>query len=157
MNIYLTLYCRKLRPDIEVLGRVRLDRNISTMHRAGADFVLSYASMGATDAWNRLRGDSTLLLAEGLVVFKVPMPDRLAGRELRSTDIPATTGCNIIGIVVEHGCRTDLSPDDVLPCNGHLVLIGDDRAEERFFEHYIADNHSNGPLTSFRRALGRLG
>jgi voltage-gated potassium channel len=153
-NIYLTLYCRKLRPDIEILGRVRLDRNISTMHRAGADFVLSYASTGATNAWNRLRDDSTLLLAEGLVVFRVDMPERLAGRELRTTDIPARTGCSIIGIVGGHGCRTDLSPDDILPRNGQLILIGDDRAEERFFERYVAGNgNGTGPLTRLRALL----
>ncbi|TVR29511.1 MAG: potassium channel protein [Nitriliruptor sp.] len=154
-NIYLTLYCRKLRPDIEVLGRVRLDRNISTMHRAGADFVLSYASTGATDAWNRLRDDSTLLLAEGLVVFRVDMPERLAGRELRTTDIPARTGCSIIGIVAGEGCRTDLSPDDILPRNGQLLLIGDDRAEERFFERYVAGDGSGPGLLTRLRALVR--
>ena len=65
-NVYLTLYCRRLRPDIEILGRVRTDRNLTTMHRAGADVVLSYASTGAMEAWNALRGGSTLVLAEGL-------------------------------------------------------------------------------------------
>lgn len=153
-NIYLTLYCRKLRPDVEILGRVRLDRNISTMHRAGADFVLSYASTGATDAWNRLRDDSTLLLAEGLVVFRVDMPERLAGRELRTTDVPARTGCSIIGIVADESCRTDLSPDDILPRNGQLILIGDDRAEERFFERYVAHNgNGRGPLARLRELV----
>jgi len=153
-NVYLTLYCRKLRPDIEILGRVRLERNVSTMHRAGADFVLSYASTGAIDAWNRLRDGSTLLLAEGLVVFRVDMPERLAGRELRTTDIPSLTGCSIIGLVAGGECRTDLSPDDVLPRNSQLILIGDDRAEERFFERYGA-NHGNGPgpLTRLRELV----
>jgi voltage-gated potassium channel len=72
MNIYLTLYCRRLRSDVQILGRTNLDRNVSTMHRAGADFVLSYAATGAIEAWNELHDDTTLLLAEGLVVFRVP-------------------------------------------------------------------------------------
>lgn len=35
-NVFLTLYCRRLREDIELLGRARVDRNVSTLHRAGA-------------------------------------------------------------------------------------------------------------------------
>jgi voltage-gated potassium channel len=138
MNLYLTLYCRRLRPDVQILGRVNLDRNLSTMHRAGADFVLSYASMGATEAWNALREDSTLLLAEGLVVFRVAMPDQLAGRSLRSADIPARTGCHVIAIVADEVVRTDLGVDEPLPADADLVLIGDDTSEERFLNRHVA-------------------
>lgn len=136
-NVYLTLYCRRLRPDVQILGRVQLDRNVSTMHRAGADFVLSYASMGATAAWNELSPDSTLLLAEGLVVFRVPVPPSLAGRPLRSTAIPATTGCSLIGISRDGRCTTRLATDETLPADGDLILIGDEDAEERFLERYV--------------------
>jgi voltage-gated potassium channel len=152
-NIYLTIYCRRLRPDIEILGRVALERNVSTMHRAGADFVLSYASTGAIEAWNTLRHDSTVLLAEGLMVFRVPMPERLAGEPLGDTDIPAETGCTVIGILTASTAITDLAPDQVLPRNADLVLIGDDGAEQRFYDQYV-----NGQATSpLRRALARVG
>jgi voltage-gated potassium channel len=136
-NVYLTLYCRRLRPDIQILGRVQLDRNITTMHRAGADFVLSYASMGATAAWNELSPDSTLLLAEGLVVFRVPVPPSLAGRPLRSTAIPATTGCSLIGVARDGTCTTRVDVDEALPEEGDLILIGDEDAEERFLARYV--------------------
>jgi voltage-gated potassium channel len=150
-NIYLTLYSRRLRPRAEILGRVALDRNVTTMHRAGADFVLSYASMGAIEAWNVLRDDSTLLLAEGLVVFRVPMPASLAGRPLRSTDIPATTGCTVVGIVRAGQCATDLHVDEPLPHDAELLLIGDDDAEERFYARYVR----TGPTRGLRGWLAR--
>ncbi len=149
-NIYLTLYCRKLRPDIEILGRVALGRNVSTMHRAGADFVLSYASTGAIEAWNALRHDSTLLLAEGLVVFRVAMPESLIGEPLGATDIPAETGCTVIGILTAATCLTDLGADRILPRNAELVLIGDDGAEQRFYDRYV-----NGRPDSVLLRLGR--
>ncbi|MEX2420749.1 MAG: TrkA C-terminal domain-containing protein, partial [Actinomycetota bacterium] len=92
---------------------------------------------------------STLLLAEGLVVFRVPMPARLAGREIRSTDIPATTGCSIIAIMSGDDCITELSPDRRLPVAADLVLIGDDGAEQRFYDRYV-----NGEaLSPLRRVL----
>jgi voltage-gated potassium channel len=149
MNIYLTLYCRRLRPDVQILGRVNLDRNVSTMHRAGADFVLSYASTGATEAWNELRDDSTLLLAEGLVVFRVPMPASLAGRRLGDTDIARATACTVIGVAREGECHTGADRDTTLPEDGELVLIGDEAAEQAFLRRYV--NGSRSWLRRLRR------
>jgi voltage-gated potassium channel len=142
MNVFLTLYSRKLRPRAEILGRVEHERNITTMHRAGADFVLSYASMGAIEAWNALRDDSTLLLAEGLVVFRVPVPADLAGRPLADSDLPAATGCQVVGIVRDGVCSTDLRPDAPLPSDAELLLIGDEEAEERFYARFLNDRPS---------------
>jgi voltage-gated potassium channel len=153
-NVYLTLYARKLRPRAEILGRVELDRNVTTMHRAGADFVLSYATMGAIEAWNAWRDDSTLLLAEGLVVFRVPVPPPLAGRTLRSMDLPATTGCTVIGIVRDGKCSAALQPDEPLPDDAELLLIGDDRAEERFYARYVHGERGSGLLGWWHRRRG---
>ncbi|MEX0659749.1 MAG: NAD-binding protein [Egibacteraceae bacterium] len=136
MNIYLTLYCRRLRAKAMILGRVALERNVTTMHRAGADFVLSYASMGATEAWNAIRDASTVLLAEGLVVFRVAVPPELAGRPLQAADIPGATGCSIVGIVRGGTGTTAFDPAAPLPADGELLLVGDEHAEERFLERY---------------------
>jgi voltage-gated potassium channel len=80
LNIYLTIYCRSVRPDIQVITRGMLERNIETLHRAGADFVLSYASMGATTIYNLIKRGRVLTIAEGLDVFRLPVP-RFAGRQ----------------------------------------------------------------------------
>ncbi|HMP18310.1 MAG TPA: NAD-binding protein, partial [Gemmatales bacterium] len=37
INVYLAIYCRKLRPNIQILVRANQERNVTTMHRAGAD------------------------------------------------------------------------------------------------------------------------
>jgi voltage-gated potassium channel len=149
-NVYLTLYCRRLRPDVQILGRVRVDRNITSMHRAGADFVLSYGSMGATAAWNELQPNSTLLLAEGLIVFRVPVPASLAGRQLSQTAIREATGCSLIGIARQAACTTQLSPDMVIPHDGELVLIGDEEAEDRFLARYVTGGDGS-PLRRWRQ------
>jgi Trk K+ transport system NAD-binding subunit len=41
MNVYLTVYCRRLNPAARILTRVTHERNIDAIQRAGADFVLS--------------------------------------------------------------------------------------------------------------------
>lgn len=151
-NIYLTLYCRRLRPDVEILGRANSDRNVTTLHRAGADLVLSYASTGATEVWNALRGESTLLLAEGLVLFRVPVPRRLAGRRLGDVDVRAETGCTVVGIAGDGRTRTDLDAGTVIPEDAQLVLVGDDDAEEEFLRRYVAP-HGGSLWARLRRRL----
>jgi voltage-gated potassium channel len=138
-NLFLTLYCRKLRPEIEILGRVTRDRNLSTIHRAGADFVLSYASAGAIEVWNTIRADSTVLLAEGLVMFRTPTPRELTTRPLRETHVPRATGCYVIAVVDDDdGVSTQLDLDAPLPADSQIVLIGTEEGEQRFLRRYVA-------------------
>ena len=137
VNVYLTLYVRKLQPDVQVISRANLDRNVSTLHRAGADAVLSYASLGATAIWNELGPDDSLVVAEGLDVFRVPVPEWLAGRSLADAGVRSGTGCTVLGLVPNGSDRVEPGPDPTtpLPRDASLVMIGDARAQERFYEH----------------------
>jgi len=138
VNIYLTLYCRRLRPDMLILSRSTLERNALTLHRAGADFVLSYASMGATVVLNMLRRGRMLFVAEGLDVFTAPVPRALVGRTLADSHLRQETGCSVLAVRTAAQTRTT-GPLDVsrpLPANGELILIGDREAEDRFFARY---------------------
>lgn len=154
VNVFLTLYCRRLREDAEILARARVDRNVSTLHRAGADVVLSYASTGATEVWNLLKDDSTLLLAEGLVIFRVPVPVELAGHRLDEVDIPADTGCSVVAVVAGGHANSQIDGTTRMPANADLLLIGDDEAEERFVARYVNPN-GQGPVARLRAALRR--
>jgi Trk K+ transport system NAD-binding subunit len=136
VNVYLTNYCRRLRADAQIIARARLDRNVSTLHRAGADFVLSYASTGANAIWNMLSADNTLQLAEGLDVFRVPVPERLAGKTLIEARIRETTGCTVVARIADDDFEPNPDPNVPLPGGGDLVLIGDSESEHRFLSRY---------------------
>jgi Trk K+ transport system NAD-binding subunit len=153
-NVFLTLYCRRLREDLEILGRARVDRNVSTLHRAGADFVLSYAATGAIEAWNLLKEDSTLLLARGLVVFRVSMPPELHGKRLADVEIPTDTGCTVIALVTDGHAVTRIDGNTILRPDSDLLLIGDERAEERFMQRYVAQSR-DGVWGRLVRLTGR--
>lgn len=130
MNVYLTLYIRKLRPDVELLCRSNLDRNVVTMYRAGADSVLSYASAGADAVWREFRGNETVLLAEGLEVFTMPVPPDLEGKSLDDADLPARTQCSVVAVVDADGTTTaNPGAGHLLPAGGSLLLIGGHDAE----------------------------
>lgn len=141
MNVYLTLYCRRLRPDIQIISRCTLERNVSTLHRAGADFVLSYASMGANAIFNLLKRTNVLLLAEGLDVFTVEVPPALVGKTLAASAIRPTTKCTVVAIDNADGMLVNPNPETVLPDGAKLVLIGDDESQERFLRTYVKQRH----------------
>lgn len=135
-NIYLTLYVRRLRPDIQIVSRSTLERNVSTLHRAGADFVMSYASMGANAVFNVLEKGDVVMLAEGLDVFRHPVPPALAGRQLQSTGIREATGCSVVALEVGGASVVNPPPETPLPRGAELILIGTTDAERRFVERF---------------------
>ncbi len=136
VNVYLALYCRKLRPEVQIIARANLDRNVTTLHRAGADAVLSYASTGATAIWNRLGLNPTLVLAEGLDVFQVDVPDGLVDRSLAEAGIRRRTGCNVVAIVEDGRVQSNPDPARLLPADAELIVIGDSEAERHFFREH---------------------
>ena len=136
VNVYLTLYCRRLRPDMLILSRSTLERNAGTLHRVGADLVLSYASIGANAVFNILRDRKLLFLSEGLDVFTVPVPPSLAGRTLADSRVRTDTGCNVLAIEQDGAMLINPDGDQVLPGKAELVLIGDHDGERRFFERH---------------------
>lgn len=135
-NIYLTIYCRQLRPDIQIVSRATVDRNISTLHRAGADFVMSYASMGANALFNVLEKDDVVMLAEGLDVFRHPVPQALAGTRLVDSRIRETTGCSVVAISTANGQTINPPADQVLEPGSELILIGTTEGERQFVERF---------------------
>jgi Trk K+ transport system NAD-binding subunit len=137
MNVYLTLYCRRIRPDIQIISRATLERNVNTLHRAGADFVLSYASMGANAIFNLLKRTGILLLAEGLDVVTVDVPPALAGKSLAQAGVRKKTQCNIIAVDGPGGMRVNPDPHAALPSGAKLVLIGSPECQEQFVQHYF--------------------
>jgi Trk K+ transport system NAD-binding subunit len=142
VNVFLTIYCRRLRPDLQVISRANLDRNVATLHRAGADAVLSYASIGATSIWNTLGRNDSLVLAEGLEMFRTPVPHRMAGRSLAECEVRRRTGCNVVAVELDGATVTNPVPTEPLPADADLVVIGDSAARQRFVEAYPMDHHS---------------
>jgi len=131
-NIYLTIFYRLLRPDIQIITRSSLDRNVAALHRAGSDIVMSYALMGSNALFNLLQRSDLLMVAEGLDVFKVPVPKELAGKKLVDTDIRQRTNCSVIGIDYKDKTMTNPGSDTVLPLDGEVVLIGTPEGEADF-------------------------
>ena len=135
---YLTIYCRKLRPDIQIVTRAFVQRNVEPLHRAGADFVISQNHMGATSIFNLLRRAKILMVTEGLDVFSQKTPDSLVAVKVKDSKIREKTGCSIVAIRGKAGTVITPSPEDQFCEEGEIILIGDEAAEKAFEERFCS-------------------
>ena len=131
-NIYLTIYCRKLRPDAQIITRAFLHRNVEPLHRAGADFVMSQDHMGANTIFNLLNRAEILMITEGLDIFSQKTPKSLVGEKLKDSKIREKTGCSIVAVKGNGETVITPSPDHEFSEDGEIILIGDEKAEKDF-------------------------
>lgn len=136
LNIYLTIYCRKLRPDIQIISRSTLDRNVASLYSAGANLVMSQAGMTANTVINLLQPGRVFMLTEGLNIFRMKAPPALVGVSLMDSGIRRDTDCNVIA--VKNGQSIAVPPDPKAPleADNELILIGTAEAEQLFMQLY---------------------
>lgn len=137
MNIYLSVYCRRLNPELRIVSRVTHERNLEAIHRAGADFVLSYAKLGAASIVAILQDRELFMLGEGVDMFLLPVPVSLAGKNLAESGIGARTGLNVIAIKKGEDVVTNPPGDILLEVGSEFVMIGNAEQREQFKEKYL--------------------
>ncbi len=136
VNIYLTIYCRQLRPDMQIISRAIRETGVSKLHSAGADLVMSFGTMGSNSITNLLRPDEELALADGLNIFRTPLPHSLVDRNLEESSLRDHTGCSVIAINRGGEMISMVDPYSPLKSDDELILIGTPEAEENFRKFY---------------------
>lgn len=140
VNIYLTIYCRRLRPDIQIISRATLDRNINVLHAAGADLVMSHSSMAANTIINILTPGKVLMLTEGLNIFRHKVHSLLAGKSLLESGIRENTGCSVIAFIRHGNLHPNPDPSEILAADDEMIMIGTIEAEKSFASRYPEKN-----------------
>jgi K+/H+ antiporter YhaU regulatory subunit KhtT len=100
---------------------------------------MSYASMGANAVFDFLESGGTLMVAEGLDVFKVRMPTSLVGKTIAESGIRRSTGCTVIALDVDGRTQVNPDPRGRLLANADMILIGSAEGESRFLSKYVKD------------------
>jgi Trk K+ transport system NAD-binding subunit len=136
MNVYLTVYCRRLNPSARILTRVTHERNAEAIQRAGADFVLSYASFGVQTVFSIVQGRELVMLGEGVDLFYVPVPSSIANKTIADAGIGARTGLSVIGVQKDGQIVTNLPLDHRLEQGSTLVTLGSSGQREQFRSVY---------------------
>jgi Trk K+ transport system NAD-binding subunit len=136
-NIYITKYFRSLRPDLQIISRANLDRNVSTLHRAGADFVMSYPVLGVDAVFSFLTKQDVLMLVEGLTLFRVQAPQSLDGVTLAQSRIRQDASCSVVAIRSEGKLIINPGPSVPIVRGSEMILVGTYEAERQFFRLYL--------------------
>ena len=136
MNIYLAVYCRRLNPELRIVSRVTHEKNIEAIYRAGADFAISYASLGVEDVFAHLHSRELLILGEGFELLSVLVPRALANRTLAEAAIAARTGLTVIAIQQNGRMITNPSDATRLTKDSELVMLGSTKSRQTFADAF---------------------
>ncbi|WP_305045973.1 potassium channel family protein [Geoalkalibacter sp.] len=138
INIFLTLASRHLNPAIRIVARANREENVDQLYAAGADFVISNASVGASILNNVLEGKESIFLTEGINVFRRPLPPNLIGQSIAESRIRPLTGCSIVALERENVEEPLVvpPPETILEKGMGLILIGSPEQEENFCRNF---------------------
>jgi Trk K+ transport system NAD-binding subunit len=133
-NIFLTIASRHSNPHMRIVARANREENVDQLYAAGADFVVSNASVGANILINVLENKESIFLTEGIDVFRRPVPRQLVGKNIAESRLRSLTGCSVVAL--ERPGDPDPvigpTPEMVLEEGAQMILIGSPEQEERF-------------------------
>jgi Trk K+ transport system NAD-binding subunit len=131
---FATLVVRDVSPETEIIARVEEAESVQKMYRAGADYVLSLATVsGRMIASTILEDEDVLSLDKQVEVVRTVAPG-LVGRTLGGADVRARTGCTVVGVERDGTVVTDLGPEFAVEADDELIIAGTDDGIRRFTE-----------------------
>ncbi|MFC7248789.1 potassium channel family protein [Halomicroarcula sp. GCM10025324] len=131
---FATLVVRDLDPEVEVIARAEETNNVKKMYRAGADYVLSLATVsGRMLASTILEEEDVISMDQQVEIVRVS-PEGLGATTLGDADIRSRTGCTVIAVERNGDVLTDLGPDVAIETDDKLVIAGTDEGVDRFTE-----------------------
>jgi Trk K+ transport system NAD-binding subunit len=131
---FATLVIRDVSPETEIIARVEETESVQKMYRAGADYVLSLATVsGRMIASTILEDEDVLSLDQQVEVVRTGAPE-LVGRTIGDADVRAKTGCTIVGVERNGTVVTDVGPTFSVEAGDELIIAGTDDGIRRFTE-----------------------
>ncbi|MCK0159072.1 potassium channel family protein [Allomuricauda sp. F6463D] len=140
INIYLASYCRQLNKEVRIVSRISEARNVDIIQKAGANFVLSYSTLGSEAILSVSKGQELTVLGEGFTLFIIPIPKSLEGSTLRESGIGTKTGLSVIALKENSEVITLISSNTILPHGAEIVMLGNIEMKHRFNKIYVNFN-----------------
>jgi Trk K+ transport system NAD-binding subunit len=132
VNIFLTVYCRKLSRAAHIISRISHDWNLEAIHRAGADFALSHGSLAVQTLVSMLLGRELIVMGEGTELFSEKTPAHLYGKPLAASGIGSATGLNVVAIRENGRFIANPTAATELTEGSELVMLGSAEQRQRF-------------------------
>lgn len=133
---FATLIVRDLDPDTEIIARAETGGAVPKTYRAGADYVLSLATVSGRSIASLVLADEEILGIETNVEIVKTIAPGLAGETLADAAIREQTGCTVIAVERDGRTLTELAASFQLQQDDQLVVAGSDADVNSFLERF---------------------
>jgi Trk K+ transport system NAD-binding subunit len=130
---FTTLVVRDLNETIEVIARAEESETVQKMYRAGADYVLSLATVSGRMIASAVLDEEVIAMDTQVEVLRTEAPE-LVGQTLGGAQVRSRTGCTVVAVERDGEVVTDLGPDFRIQHGDELVIAGTDEGTNRFTE-----------------------
>ena len=136
MTEFATLVIRDLTPETEIVARVEERESIPKMYRAGADYVLSLATVTGRMCASRIFDERDVLsLDQQVEVIRATAPS-VVGQTLATADVRSRTGCTVVAIERDETVVTEVGPNTRIESGDELIVVGTDEGVRQFQESF---------------------
>ena len=136
VNVYLAVYFRRLKPDLRIVSRITHNRNLEAIHRAGADFALSYSPLGAEAVVSLIEGHELVILEGDIDLFTAPLPQSLENKTLAESGIGSRTGLSVVAVRQDGQLMTNLRASMQLEAGAQLMMLGSVKQRRAFTDTF---------------------
>ncbi|RJX51488.1 potassium channel family protein [Halonotius pteroides] len=133
---FATLIVRELDPETELIARAETRAAVPKTYRAGADYVLSLATVSGRSIASLVIDDEEILGIETNVEIMKTTAPGLAGETLEGAHIRARTGCTVVAVERDGRTLTELEATFQLARRDRLVVAGSDADVNTFLEQF---------------------
>ena len=133
---FVTLVVRDMSPQTELIARVEETSTVQKLYRAGADYVLSLATVsGRMTASKILEEQNVLSLDQQIEVVQLSAP-RLTGQTVGDALVRTRSDCTIIGVNRNGEVRPITGPESRIESGDEVIIAGTKDSIETFRELY---------------------
>ncbi|MXR51097.1 TrkA family potassium uptake protein [Halovenus sp. WSH3] len=132
MTEFATLVIRDTAPETEIITRVNDDANVSKTYRAGADYVLSLATVTGRLSSSYLLEDHDRISVDQQVEIRRLEAPGIVGTTLGAANVRERTGCTVIALERGEQTRTELGPETEISRGDELIVVGTSEALREF-------------------------
>jgi len=129
--IFTTLVLRELEEDVGVTVRAEDPDNVRKLYLAGADYVLSLATVSGRMLADEVLDEAVMTPDRQVDVIRCGAPE-LTGRTLAEADVRSRTGATVVAVERDGELLTDLDASFEFVDGDELVVAGSDAAVNAF-------------------------
>lgn len=127
-NMLTVLLARNLNPHLNIIARANLDRSVSKIYRAGADYVTSLSTTGGQILARIVEKgvfEDTIMLSESVLLYKFDVRgSHVEGYTIKDTTMRTKTGCTIVGVIEDGKFVPNPAPSHVLGPESIILTVG---------------------------------